>query len=140
MTKMKKIPCAILLIMLLSGCATSFVRFNPEKEKEMRNDFIGIYPATILDGMAVAAPFVPIFVKFEGTDASEGKAMCYFFGPFLLVGGLIDMPISIVSDTLMIPFDLYNSNPKTSKDKDTSRPVPPEKEPGNHDQVPPRRN
>jgi ABC-type sulfate transport system permease subunit len=36
----------------------------------MRNDFSGIYPATILDGIFVATPFVatpfvPIFVKFE---------------------------------------------------------------------------
>lgn len=76
----------VAVTLLLSGCGTLFGRsgipsFYPN---ELSGPQRGIYPATQLDGKFLQSRF--------------------------LILGLIDLPISLVTDTLMLPVDIYKMN------------------------------
>ena len=79
-----KIALIGFVILLLSGCGTLFGRSGVPSLYP--NDFTspqsGVYPAVQLDWKFMQTPF--------------------------LILGLIDLPISLVTDTLMLPVDVYN--------------------------------
>jgi|GEM_PF-3493985 len=84
---------------LTSGCATLFVR------SESTVDSKHVYPATVFD----AQIFWECGIKGEPPmampdPAYRSKPLTRFaFG----VGSVIDLPFSIVTDTIMLPVDLY---------------------------------
>lgn len=81
-----KFASMIAVALSLSGCGTLFGRsgvpsFYPN---ELSSPQTGVYPATQLDGKFLQTPF--------------------------LILGLIDLPISLVTDTLLLPVDIYKMN------------------------------
>ena len=88
-----KIIIAILSALLLSGCATVAVRAYGEPSS------YGVYPAVKGDILAVAM-----------THSSEASnVLPAWEKPLLDLLVLIDLPVSIVLDTILLPFDIYNS-------------------------------
>jgi uncharacterized protein YceK len=86
MMKVVKPVSIMALVLLLSGCGTIFGRtgipsFYPN---EFSSPQKGIYPGTQLDGKFLQSHF--------------------------LLFALIDLPISLVTDTLLLPVDLYRMN------------------------------
>ena len=71
--------------MLLGGCATYEVRFADES-----TDFLKPFPATIFDAGTVA------FMSDEWG----------FCGFLLALPYVVDLPFSLVSDTVCLPYDL----------------------------------
>jgi uncharacterized protein YceK len=122
---MIKLIFSFSVLLFLSGCATYIVRFDTEKEKRAELSFI--YPATKIDCDFIAMPFIPLHHKFDGPCAAEEEGACYGFGIMFLFYGVIDIPFSILSDTFMFPYDLYNRNPKESQRIDVSNPSPPDR-------------
>jgi len=104
---MKKIILNILIAVLLvnlSGCATSETRFD-----DYDSQLTGIYPATVMNGAFIATCFTE-----DGVPFMTGSINGFLIFPILL-GNTIDLPISITSDTLFLPWDIYRWNfPNTS--------------------------
>ena len=104
---MKKIILNILIAVLLvnlSGCATSETRLD-----DYETPFAKIYPATAMNGAYIVTCFTADGVPFMTGDI--GGLLLF---PILL-GNTIDLPISITSDTLFLPLDVYRWNfPNTS--------------------------
>lgn len=80
-----------------NSCATALVRSNDSPPS--------IYPATQLDAEAIWESGVlggPIFPMPHGERNNiPGRIM-------ITLGGLIDLPISLAIDTVLLPFDLYH--------------------------------
>ncbi len=89
--------CAI----LLSNCATSYVRSDVDSSPG------GLYPATKFNGEAIVGTGLkgePLF-EMEDPDYREPTSTRVLTG----VGSLIDLPFSIVTDTLFLPLDIKRS-------------------------------
>ena len=84
----------IISISLFSGCATVKVRFNPNEERE---SFAPLYPATTLIWCEILEP-----VFFPNGDRFRQK-MALLWLPI----EIIDVPISVVTDTVCLPIDVY---------------------------------
>ena len=101
---MKKIIINILIVVLLmklSGCATILFR-----QECLSNDGFGewakIYPATLFN-----CGFIYICCT-EGAPMFGGNM--YLLSPPFILANTIDLPISITSDTLFLPLDVYRWN------------------------------
>ncbi len=89
----------ILILPFLTGCGTFFARTG------WRHEGSGIprfYPATYIDGALIVSPTNQ---HNEGRDSYSRR-----IGLFGL--GLLDLPFSLVSDTLCIPWDIWNYQPR----------------------------
>lgn len=81
-----------------SSCATALVRPDPQMKK--------VYPASALD----VSFFVDGAIKGEPAftmadpEVRAGVVSRLFFG----LGSIVDLPISIVIDTVLLPFDLWS--------------------------------
>ena len=121
-----KIIFSVLFSLIFAGCATIVTRVaNP------RNEFNTYYPATCFDGGMIAFPFVAIFGNPSGPESAYAGALGFVYGPFLLVFGLLDLPISVATDTLALPFDANSSSEidktnKTLKQQQNILPLTPE--------------
>ncbi len=90
---MKKSFVILLLILLLTGCATAITRGRVAKDYGMDKEKFKYYPATKLDLLCLySAPQAPGCMKA------------------LLFTCLIDTPISFTVDTICLPFDIYFSH------------------------------
>ena len=90
-----------LFLQLLSGCATVIVRDYPSCKA---NGPTSVYPATVFDGCCIVT----------GGGNLEGKihpAGYLLLSPFWL----LDLPLSLVADTVLFPCDLYRSSKKQQK-------------------------
>ncbi len=78
-------------VFLLSGCGTWAARVG---RGELTDEFWPVYPATYCDVGFASAPFRPM------DEVSNGKraGMC--------VIGILDFPISVATDTLLLPYDI----------------------------------
>ena len=65
------------------------------------------YPATCLDGEMVAGPFIPSNYDVAGFPKLAG---CF-------VLGIVDLPISLVTDTICVPADIWFYDPENHKSK-----------------------
>jgi uncharacterized protein YceK len=78
------------LVVGMSGCATSIARCDRASHP--------VYPATRLDGY------------FFGASLTDGETfsgyMKWWERPIFLTGSVIDLPFSLVLDTLMLPLDI----------------------------------
>jgi len=105
--KMKSVALAGILAMLAAGCSTVIVRDYPSCRSE---GFTSVYPATAFDGFCI----------ITGGGNLEGKvspAGYLLLSPFWL----LDLPVSLVTDTVFLPSDLYRTIKKEPK-KDRSEP------------------
>ena len=89
---------AIFLINLL-GCATATTRLENNSRDTK------IYPATYSDGEVIYQVFTPKGIHFMMDEYFDGWSRI----PILLFS-TIDLPISITSDTLFLPWDVYRWN------------------------------
>ena len=80
------------------GCATALVR------AEGGTNEYPIYPATTVDGLWTKE----VVISGEHPLASPGKHRLNPLSRFVYgLGGLIDLPISLVTDSVLLPYDLY---------------------------------
>jgi uncharacterized protein YceK len=101
---MKAIHTGILALFVLttSGCGTIMSRPKPFEVED------GLYPAIRTDGLA-------FWSCVTGDSLFQEKGGClisaagYTVIPLLFV---VDMPISIVTDTVMLPFDIHRKKTK----------------------------
>jgi uncharacterized protein YceK len=83
------------LICICGGCATYLTRISAgERAKEVPP----VYPATYLDGTLMSAPFQK---KVLGGSAVRSAGIC--------VLGVVDLPVSLAFDTLLLPYDAISS-------------------------------
>lgn len=79
-----------------------------------RNELdIPVYPATVADGFL-------IYMGSSNVIHGHGHVPWYqqlILRPALIIGGLIDLPISLVTDTVLLPYDLYtySKNPDATE-------------------------
>lgn len=82
------------MVLLTSGCATTLVRTglvnDPSGPVKRGPDLPPVYPSTVIDCLFMADVVV------------EGEAIYFAFLPL----ALIDLPVSILTDTLFLPIDL----------------------------------
>ena len=94
------------------GCATAFLRSDGPADSRQ------VYPATKFDGQifwSAAVKGEPLYVSVDPNERN-GALTRVAHG----IGAIVDLPFSIVFDTMFLPLDL-------------SRPAPPAKEKGPHD-------
>ena len=85
----------ILLVLFLSGCATSLTIYVG-RQNERYSLSEGIYPATKLDAMVLS--YAPEAWR------NESKLECIVETPLIV----LDLPFSLVFDTLLLPYDLIS--------------------------------
>ena len=99
---------AVPLLAIQAGCASWLVR--AEGAYSSRTE---IYPATAIDVgtvyHAVTGPFDP-----HAADPQDG--LVYLFLP----AAIVDLPLALVVDTVLLPHDLHKSSRKASRAKQTS--------------------
>jgi len=127
---MNKIIVTIIVIIQLSGCATTLAtkaRFNNKPANYSSNDVVlkdgwEIYPATKVDIAFIR--FAGFGVK-TGSDGhgQQGWGYQFILAPLMIVVGVIDTVISLATDTVFLPYDIYlskktksnNSNQESSE-------------------------
>jgi uncharacterized protein YceK len=89
----------IALSILNSSCATTLTRgmMNDEEASEL-----GVYKSTKLDLILSGGFF---YGMFSDEVEPEARAFAWIFFPIAVVP-IADLPISIVTDTILLPFDL----------------------------------
>ena len=104
---MKILPTMLaLLLPVVSGCATTAFLMNGREA--MLNDpqapLSPIYSRTDFDATMIGFPFWAFFGDYDRSgDNAYATTIACLFGPFMIVGGLVDMPISLVVDTCTFP-------------------------------------
>ena len=88
----KTLALVVCVIPFLLGCGTLTARAY---RSEFSDDFWPVYPATYCDVGLVSAPFRPM----EEVSPGRRVGMC--------VIGIFDLPISLATDTLLLPYDIY---------------------------------
>ena len=89
-------------LVITSGCATAFVRSKNTVDAQH------VYPATAFDGQMLWKAGVkgePLFASVDPKDRS-GCVTRITYG----FGAIIDLPVSIVFDTVLLPLDLTRSS------------------------------
>jgi uncharacterized protein YceK len=82
-------------VCFLTACGTVSTRTS--LKTELSDDFPPVYPATYVDTGLITAPCRSSFSGSAGKKA--GACFC----------GLLDLPISLATDTLLLPYDLVVS-------------------------------
>jgi uncharacterized protein YceK len=94
------IHSVILLAVALSctGCATAFVRSDSTVDPRT------VYPATVFDAEVVWHGGI----RGEPPMATmDNKKTPMPFRMLCVMGGIVDLPISFVLDTILLPYDIY---------------------------------
>ena len=86
---------ASLLLILISGCGTI-----------QRHQIDGLYPATKGDVFLIYAGFSN-FIHMEGKVPLSQQVI---LRPTLIIIGIVDLPISLTTDTLLMPYDIAAKN------------------------------
>jgi uncharacterized protein YceK len=89
-------------VVITSGCATAFVRSENTVDPQQ------VYPATAFDGQMFWKAGVkgePLFATVDPKDRSAPVTRIAYG-----VGAIIDLPFSIVFDTVLLPLDLTRSS------------------------------
>lgn len=105
---MKKLIINVLLIVSLtniSGCSTFIVRLA---EPSISDEF-KMYPATCVNLMCIYVGYIGgVSSLINATEIEDVGLIC--LSPIVILGNTIDLPISAVSDTLLLPIDMYFCN------------------------------
>ena len=97
-------------IMLLSGCGTC-----------MRNAASGVYPATKTDYRILQAGISDDSIVRE----SPSLVLRGFARTFYTLVGVVDLPLSVVVDTLLLPYDLMKKEDPLEQVGGGNAPQPP---------------
>ena len=87
-----------LLALLCSGCGTVITHTGSGSDMGYHRD--GVYRGTVADCGAILAPFM-------------GEARLWFLLPL----GLVDLPLSMAADTLILPFDVLEMTAHKQEEK-----------------------
>ena len=92
----------LMSVLLTSGCATALIRSDGIADSEH------VYPATVVDAQLFSEVGIKGKPLFASTDPKTrtGPVNRLAYG----VGAVIDMPFSIVFDTVLLPVDLIGTN------------------------------
>ena len=112
----------VLVSLLCTGCATIFVHANytPDKPRPY------LYQGTLVD--AVLATFL-LDDECDFGEGDYGSRHCLTkeYPPFLLVllapFALVDLPASLVADTILLPYTLSRREGNGVEAADTSEPI-----------------
>ena len=91
---MKKIMFMALIVPFLSGCGTFWAR---TPYREFGGGLRQYYPATSVSCYCVAMPFL----------SAERSSKSWQELTLLSVMGVVDLPISLVTDTIALPYDAF---------------------------------
>ncbi|MCL2760643.1 MAG: YceK/YidQ family lipoprotein [Desulfuromonadales bacterium] len=97
----------ILLLFSFFGCATVIVRGgNTQITDGVRVtegvEMVKLYPDTQYDAYIIKS------------DWSHSRIR---IAPLGTIGGLLDMPFSLISDTLLLPYDIFKKDPHDTHEK-----------------------
>lgn len=96
----------LLLLIMSAGCASVGVRTG------MYSGRADLYPATAVDAGILAyvakRPFISQWDPTFSPDAQEG--IVYLFVP----ASIIDLPLAVAVDTLLLPYDLHKARKRKS--------------------------
>ena len=120
MNHILRVIIACLFSVVLSGCATTL--FIAEGRKEMLNDsstpLWPVYSRTNFDLWLIYFPFWAFTPANDGKgDRAYATAFAILLGPFMIVFGALDLPISVAVDTLTLPFDVQSSSQYLREEK-----------------------
>lgn len=90
---MKTFYILLILLLLMPGCGTIIIM------SESASADIIPYCGTIMDSV--------VFVTFI-TGGTEGTGLTSFDGIFLALWALLDLPFSLIADTLCLPYTILN--------------------------------
>lgn len=99
----------LVVVFLLSGCSTCYVALLRHEFNEKgyvdgiyygKSEYPVVYPATRIASM------VEVPSWWEPSDIRFARDFQLLFWPFGAVMSLVDVPLSIVSDTCMLPYDI----------------------------------
>ncbi len=110
---------SLLIFVSLTGCATIISqnvlhKHSGDKGKlsqktqneEKKPSFV--YSGTQMDAHVIKAPFDCLF----GKEGGEGCWGVIALSPVFIFGGIIDLPLSFVADTLILPYTVYKDSEK----------------------------
>ncbi len=110
----------VVVAVLGSGCATSYMRSkDPRRYRPCtRDEASAFYPATMLN----------LALMDEARDGTRidmyslGTIDTHICTPFFLIGGLLDLPFSLLTDTLWLPADISRYRNMTTVEEGDSTP------------------
>lgn len=76
---------------------------------DLKDEEFYVYPATVTDGMMIADAFSGRPVILMASESRPTLFNAILGGLFQLVVFGIDLPISIVTDTLCLPYDIWSA-------------------------------
>ena len=100
---MKTISLVASLILITAcgtGCATAFRGYAKGPDWG-----ITVYPATMADIVVGESAATGTGIVLE--DVNNDFLTHYVYCPLQLLGAIVDVPISLVTDTLLLPYDLW---------------------------------
>jgi uncharacterized protein YceK len=87
--------CAVGYLVVFGGCATILVRMQPEKPPP------GVYPAVQFD-----AAYVIWEIGILGISPSPDSPPGFLQRTECIITGIVDLPVSLVMDTVCLPWDI----------------------------------
>jgi uncharacterized protein YceK len=110
---------SLLIFVSLTGCGTmisqNVLHENPRDKgqpspKAQNEGKIPsfVYSGTQMDAHMIKAPFDCL----SGKEGGEGCWGVIAFSPILIIGGIIDLPLSFIADTLILPYTIYKDSKK----------------------------
>jgi uncharacterized protein YceK len=104
----------LLLVVILSGCSTYSTQISTSQEfaksvYTKKESIPLVYGGTRMD-----AELVKQIVTMETKSDTAGAAQAQFF---MSIYVLIDMPISLVLDTVLLPWSIYKASNKTQEEE-----------------------
>ena len=96
---MKRILIILILTPLLNGCGTFVARTGWRNEA---SDIPRFYPASYVSGALLVGPCMPSNDGWGSVPRRLG-VMCI---------GLVDLPFSLVTDTVFLPLDIWAYKPR----------------------------
>lgn len=114
---MRVVATLAFVALTCSGCMTSYVRSGNYDDVCLPR----AYPATTYDCIVVTSPFWTWFVRDTGPDAAYADTARLCLAPLLICIGIIDLPFALLTDTVMLPFDLRKDVAKDEKNENRNQ-------------------
>ncbi len=104
----------------LSGCATMIVGID-NRDKMLNDTTLQLSPVYTRSHIDLWLIYFPVWA-FTGNynqkgDSAYAKTAAVLFGPFTIAFGTADLPISLVVDTVTLPWDLKDRKKTRIRDK-----------------------
>ena len=113
---MRQIILSIFILCLsamFEGCATSTF-INVGRDKIVNDEKEPLWPVYSRTNYDLNLLYFPIWAFTPANDGKGDKAYAttyaVFFGPIMIVIGIVDLPISLIVDTGTLPWDIHDRN------------------------------